>query len=213
MLRLQADCFEQVLKPKLTEHGIHLLKWDQLNDNQRKLATEYFQKNLFPVLTPLAVDPGHPFPFISNLSTSLGVLLSNDAAANSNLERHRLRTNIDPETGETNRYHFARVKVPVMLPGWVRLDGDGDPDEANSHLFVNLEQIIRYNLDELFQGMNIIEAQPFRVTRNADVERDEEDAEDLLELIEQELRDRRFAQAVRLEVTDDPQRPMNRLAG
>ncbi len=211
MLRLQADCFEQVLKPKLTEHGIHLLKWDQLNDIQRKLATEYFQKNLFPVLTPLAVDPGHPFPFISNLSTSLGVLLSNDEAANSNLERHRLRTNIDPETGETNRYHFARVKVPVMLPGWVRLDGDGNSDEANSHLFVNLEQIIRYNLEELFRGMNIIEAQPFRVTRNADVERDEEDAEDLLELIEQELRDRRFAQAVRLEVTDDPQRPMNRL--
>jgi polyphosphate kinase len=211
MLQQQADCFEQVIKPLLTEQGIHLLKWKQLNDEQRARATEYFQKNLFPVLTPLAVDPGHPFPFISNLSTSLGVMLSDPQEDDAPAKGESQNNDDDWDAGEANRYHFARVKVPAVLPGWVRLDGDSDGEDDQGHLFVNLEQIIRHNLDELFQGMKIIEAQPFRVTRNADVERDEEDAEDLLELIEQELRDRRFAQAVRLEVSDDPQRPMNRL--
>lgn len=210
MLRLQADCFEQVIKPALTSHGIHLLKWDQLDDRQRGRASDYFRKNLFPVLTPLAVDPGHPFPFISNLSTSLGVLLSNPCEGQEHNAGNGRRRNRDAD--ESSRYRFARVKVPAVLPGWVQLDGSTEGEEAGrGHLFVNLEQIIRHNLDELFQGMKIIDAQPFRVTRNADVERDEEDAEDLLELIEQELRDRRFAQAVRLEVADDPSRPMNRL--
>ena len=209
MLRLQADCFEQVIKPGLTRNGIHLLKWDQLDDEQRGRASDFFRRNLFPVLTPLAVDPGHPFPFISNLSTSMGVLLSdpNDEDAPPK--------DFAADNGEYNdsasRYCFARVKVPAVLPGWVRLDDDHVKEEDQGHLFVNLEQIIRHNLDELFKGMTIIDAQPFRVTRNADVERDEEDAEDLLELIEQELRDRRFAKAVRLEVSDDPSRPMNRL--
>jgi polyphosphate kinase len=209
MLRLQADCFEQVVKPALASHGIHLLKWDQLDDKQRERASEYFRKNLFPVLTPLAVDPGHPFPFISNLSTSLGVLLSNPYDEQEHNAGNGRRRNRDAD--ENSRHRFARVKVPAVLPGWVQLDGNTEGEEAgNGHLFVNLEQIIRHNLDELFQGMKIVDAQPFRVTRNADVERDEEDAEDLLELIEQELRDRRFAQAVRLEVADDPSRPMNR---
>ncbi len=209
MLRLQADCFEKVIKPSLTEEGIHLLKWSQLDDGQRARAADYFRKNLFPVLTPLAVDPGHPFPFISNLSTSLGVLLS-DPQADEDDGADRPGGNGQQAEG-ADRFRFARVKVPGVLPGWVRLDGDSDGKDGEGHLFVNLEQIIRHNLGELFQGMNIIEAQPFRVTRNADVERDEEDAEDLLELVEQELRDRRFAQAVRLEVSDDPARPMNRL--
>jgi len=211
MFRLQAECFEQALKPDLAKHGIHLLKWKQLKKKQRALAADYFKRNLFPVLTPLAVDPGHPFPFISNLSTSLGVLLSSANAEQNRLEQERLRTGVDPETGETSSYHFARVKVPEVLPGWVRLDDGSDPGDDDEHLFVSLEEIIRHNLDDLFHGLEIIESQPFRVTRNADVERDEEDAEDLLELIEQELRDRRFAQAVRLEVSDDPKRPMNRL--
>ena len=213
MLQLQADCFEKVVKPKLAEHGIHLLKWEQLDRKQRAQATDYFRRNLFPVLTPLAVDPGHPFPFISNLSTSLGVLLAHSSSRHGKREKESLRTDVDPETGETSRYHFARVKVPEVLPGWVRL---GEPCDLGSnqpreHRFISLDQIIRHNLDDLFQGLKIIDTQPFRVTRNADVERDEEDAEDLLELIEQELRDRRFARAVRLEVTDDPARPMNRL--
>jgi len=209
MLRLQADCFEKVIKPGLTEQDIHLLKWGQLNDVQRQRAADYFRKNLFPVLTPLAVDPGHPFPFISNLSTSLGVMLSDPRDDDS--QEPKTHDGNGAETDKASRYRFARVKVPGVLPGWVRLDGDREEEDGQGHLFVNLEQIIRHNLDELFQGMKIIEAQPFRVTRNADVERDEEDAEDLLELIEQELRDRRFAQAVRLEVSDDPTRPMSRL--
>ncbi len=209
MLRLQADCFEKVVKPGLVEQGIHLLKWGQLDDEQRGRASEYFRRNLFPVLTPLAVDPGHPFPFISNLSTSMGVLLS-DPGEDDKHPKDRPGDNGE-NVDEANRYCFARVKVPAVLPGWVRLDGENVKEDGQGHLFVNLEQIIRHNLGELFQGMKIIDAQPFRVTRNADVERDEEDAEDLLELIEQELRDRRFAQAVRLEVSDDPARPMNRL--
>ncbi len=208
MLRLQADCFEQVIKPELTRNGIYLLKWDQLDDEQRGRASEFFRRNLFPVLTPLAVDPGHPFPFISNLSTSMGVLLR-DPSEEASSAGDSTASNGD-YTDAASPYCFARVKVPAVLPGWVRLDADG-ADNGDGHLFVNLEQIIRHNLDELFKGMKIIDAQPFRVTRNADVERDEEDAEDLLELIEQELRDRRFAKAVRLEVSGDPSLPMNRL--
>jgi polyphosphate kinase len=209
MLRLQADCFEKIVKPGLAEQGIHLLKWDQLDDEQRGRASEYFRRDLFPVLTPLAVDPGHPFPFISNLSTSMGVLLS-DPREDENRQKANPGSNGD-DTDGASRYCFARIKVPTVLPGWVRLDGDNAKKDGQGHLFVNLEQIIRHNLGELFKGMKIIDAQPFRVTRNADVERDEEDAEDLLELIEQELRERRFAQAVRLEVNSDPNRPMNRL--
>jgi polyphosphate kinase len=211
MLRLQADCFEKVVKPGLIEQGIHLLKWDQLDDEQRGRASEYFRRDLFPVLTPLAVDPGHPFPFISNLSTSMGVLLSDPHQEDKRAKDRSGSQDNGENMDEGSRYCFARVKVPAVLPGWVRLDGENAKEDGQGHLFVNLEQIIRHNLGELFQGMKIIEAQPFRVTRNADVERDEEDAEDLLELIEQELRDRRFAQAVRLEVSDDPGRPMNRL--
>ncbi len=212
MLRLQADCFEQVIKPALASHGIHLLKWDQLDDRQRGRASDYFRKNLFPVLTPLAVDPGHPFPFISNLSTSLGVLLSDPHEEREHHAGNGRRPGRGRDADESSRHRFARVKVPAVLPGWVQLDGHNEGEDSGAgHLFVNLEQIIRHNLNELFQGMKIVDAQPFRVTRNADVERDEEDAEDLLELIEQELRDRRFAQAVRLEVADDPSRPMNRL--
>lgn len=208
MLRLQADCFEQVIKPELTRNGIHLLKWDQLDDEQRGRASEFFRRNLFPVLTPLAVDPGHPFPFISNLSTSMGVLLKDPNEEEGPARISPANNGDHPDAASP--YCFARVKVPAVLPGWVRLDADG-ADNGEGHLFVNLEQIIRHNLDELFKGMKIIDAQPFRVTRNADVERDEEDAEDLLELIEQELRDRRFAKAVRLEVSGDPSLPMNRL--
>ncbi len=209
MLRLQADCFEQVIKPELLSNGIHLLKWDQLDDEQRGRASEFFRRNLFPVLTPLAVDPGHPFPFISNLSTSMGVLLSDPN--DQDIPSKDYVPDSSVYTDAASPFCFARVKVPAVLPGWVRLDAEGDVDDGQGHLFVNLEQIIRHNLDELFKGMNIIDAQPFRVTRNADVERDEEDAEDLLELIEQELRDRRFAKAVRLEVSGDPSLPMNRL--
>ena len=195
MLREQARCFTHELRPALAEHGIHLMRWDELTSEERRVADAYFMRNLFPVLTPLSVDPGHPFPFISNLSTSLGVMLRHP---------HTPKLRDDDDLGDLQ---FARVKVPQVLPRWVQLQGEGVRD---GYRFVHLEQVIRHNLDDLFEGMEIREVEPFRITRNADVEREEEDAEDLLDLIEQELRERRFAEVVRLEVDDNPHVPMNR---
>lgn len=196
MVRTQAECYKNDIKPALAEQGIFLLNYEELDEAQRAKADDYFKRNLFPVLTPLSVDPGHPFPFISNLSTSLGVLLrypDEDGAI------------LDPE-GDDAGERFARVKVPAVLPRWVPLDTD--ETEGRYH-FVGLEDIIRHNLDQLFEGMHIDAIEPFRISRNADVERDEDDAEDLLELIEQELRDRRFAKVIRLETDDSPSLPIN----
>jgi polyphosphate kinase len=180
MLARQAQCFREQLRPALAQEQIHLLPWDQLTAGEQALAHEHFRKNLFPVLTPMAVDPGHPFPLLSNLSLSLGVRLSL------------------PHSDEPL---FARVKVPEMLPIWLRLETGEFPGQ---YRFVSVVDIVRHNLDSLFPGMELISVTAFRVTRNADVERDEEDAEDLLELIEQELRERRFAPVVRLEHGPNP---------
>ncbi|WP_022835324.1 polyphosphate kinase 1 [Salisaeta longa] len=163
------------LRPLLREHaGLHIHDYEALSARQRKRADAYFREQVFPVLTPLAVDPGHPFPFLSNLSLSLAVSLHNEARGTE---------------------HFARVKVPNNQPRWVPVDGP-------MHV-VPLEQIITHNLDALFRGMTVAAAHPFRVTRNADIRRDEEEADDLLEMISDELRERRFAPVVRLEITPD----------
>ncbi|QQE13753.1 polyphosphate kinase 1 [Planctomycetota bacterium] len=208
MIKEQAECYEKIIRPALAKHGIHLLNWNELTEHGKKLAEEYFRKNLFPVLTPIAVDPGHPFPFISNLSTSLGVMLRAPGEAQHHNDP-QLEGIIDPdEVG----LQFARVKVPAVLPGWIPLkDPKQQTDKtmpADEYRYISLNELITHNLDDLFHGMEIAEVEPFRITRNADVERDEEDAEDLLELISQELRDRRFAKTVRLEVSDDPYRPI-----
>ena len=174
MLELQADCYSRVVRPALAQNGVHILSWDQLTDAEKEEANLHFRASVFPVLTPLAVDPGNPFPFISNLSTSLGVILHHP-------ERHE---NL-----------FARVKVPEVLPRWICLGGSN----ARPVRFVSLMDLIQHNLDDLFPDMAIVDVMPFRVTRNADLERDEEEAEDLLELMEEELRQRRFAKVVRLE--------------
>ena len=204
MLDAQAACYRDDLLPALAKEGIHLSTWGQLSEEERQLADNYFRSHLFPVVTPLAVDPGHPFPFISNLSTSLGVMLRHPMG---DVDRP-----LNVKDGEVDdvagRLHFARVKVPQVLPRWVRLTpADAGRDD---YRFISSQEVIRHNLGELFEGMEIRHIEPFRITRNADVERDEEDAEDLLELIEQELRDRRFARAVRLETDDEPFHPMNR---
>ncbi len=209
MLAAQADCFCDELKPKLSDEGIHLLPWSKLSKEDRETANEYFENQLFPLLTPLSVDPGHPFPFLSNLSTSLGVMLRAPAAA-ANADAAAVLD--DPDDPDGPSLEFARVKVPQMLPQWVALHkpgerGGGGRDE---YRFVALIDIIRENLARLFQGMEIVHCEPFRITRNADLERDEEDAEDLLELVNQELRDRRFASCVRLEVDADTTHPMVR---
>jgi polyphosphate kinase len=176
MLRQQAECYTKTLRPALAEAGVHLLDWDELTGPEREAATRYFAANVFPVLTPLAVDPGIPFPFISNLSTSLGVILHHP-------DRH---DNL-----------FARIKVPEVLPAWIPLSDIAAT--SGPMRFVNLLGLIRANLQDLFPDMAVVDVMSFRVTRNADLERDEEVAEDLLELMEEEVRQRRFASVVRLE--------------
>jgi polyphosphate kinase len=179
MLLDQARAYREDIVPALAVHGIRLLARADLTDADRRAAHEYFRTQVFPVLTPLAVDPGHPFPFISNLSTSLAVTL-----------RHPYR----------EERLFARVKVPGVLPAWVRLPATA----GEEHRFVRLMDVILENMNDLFPDMEPLGAMSFRITRNADIERDEEDAEDLLELIEQELRQRRFEKVVRLEHGPDP---------
>ncbi len=176
MLRRQARGFREDIKPALRENDIHLLSWEELTPAERQEANAYYHANVYPVLTPLAVDVGHPFPFLSNLSDSLGIVL-----------RH-------PELDERM---FARVKIPTeILPSWVRLQSDSEPEQ---YRFVSLAALIRRNVESLFPDMDIVGTMPFRVTRNADIERDEEDAEDLLEMIADELRARRFSNIIRLE--------------
>ena len=163
--------WRDVLVPELAAREIHLLAWNDLTKPERVEVEAWYRRNLFPILTPLAVDPGHRFPFISNMSVSLGVMLR--------------------RPGESEQL-FARVKVPEFGGHLYRF--------ADSKRFIPLQEVIAHNLDDLFPGMEIIKVLPFRVTRNAETERDNEDAEDLLELIQQQLRERRFARVVRLEV-------------
>ena len=181
MLREQAEIFAKQIRPELAVNNIYLMEWPDLNAGQRDAAHRFFRANIFPVLTPLAVDPGHPFPFISNLSDSLGVILSHP--------NHDERL-------------FARIKVPETLPRCIRL---GTADTAGKFVFVRVLDVVKANLQELFPGMTVVDVMPFRLTRNADVERgDDDDTEDLLELVEEELRARRFAKVVRLEHGSNP---------
>jgi len=171
MLERQRRLLNEELLPALRQHGLEILRWDELRASERRHLADEFRRRLFPILTPLAVDPAHPFPFISNLSLSLAVAVR--------------------EPGETEP-RFARIKAPHILPRWLQVPG--------TLRYVPLEEVIAHNLDRLFQGMEIVESYPFRVTRNADVQRNEEEADDLLEAIQEELRERRFATVVRLEV-------------
>jgi polyphosphate kinase len=178
----QTACLVADLLPKLAASGIALLTWDALTDEQRAGATAYFRRNVLPVLTPLAVDPGHPFPFLSNLSMNFAVEVKN------------------PETGDVK---FARVKVPQVLPRLLPLreilEGKKKvrPEKAD---FLFLESLLQANLADLFPGLEIISSHLFRVTRDADIEIQEDEASDLLATIEQEVRRRRFGAVVRLEV-------------
>ncbi|MFM9995147.1 MAG: polyphosphate kinase 1 [Phycisphaerales bacterium] len=181
----QARVYEQEIRPALAAHGVHILRYSELTDHERRTLDGWYNANVFPVLTPLAVDPGHRFPFISNLSESIGVLVS--------------------QPGEAER-HFARIKIPDVLP---RLIPVASPASATGSLpvpgpgglrLIMLDELVRNNLDDLFPGMQVHETIMFRVTRNAAVEIEEEESEDLLKSVENELRLRRFARAVRLEV-------------
>jgi polyphosphate kinase len=177
--RLSA-CFQGALRPQLAEHGITLVGVEDLDERQRAELTGHFQRVIFPALTPLAVAPGRPFPYISNLSLSLAVLVR------------------DPATDETV---FARVKVPTeILPRFVVLGRDGlGAATPGATVLVALEDVIAHHLDSLFPGMEIVECDVFRVTRDADLEVSD-DAADLLQAVEDELRRRRFGEIVRVEV-------------
>jgi polyphosphate kinase len=171
LLDRQRRILNQELLPALRQHGLEILRWDELRASERRHLSDEFNRKLFPILTPLAFDPAHPFPFISNLSLSLAVCVK--------------------EPGDSE-LRFARIKAPHILPRWLQV--------PQTLRYVPLEEVIAHNLERLFPGMEIVESYPFRVTRNADVQRNEEEADDLLEAIQEELRERRFATVVRLEV-------------
>ena len=174
LVKEQERIFLEEVVPALADHGVVFSSWEDLDDDDVKHLDEVFEERIFPVLTPLAVDPSHPFPYISHLSLSLAVLVR------------------DPSTGEQR---FARLKVPTNLPRFVVM-----PDGER---FVPLEQVIAAHLDQLFPGMDVEGHFSFRVTRNADLTLEEEEADDLLAAVEMELRRRRFRRAVRLEVSAD----------
>ncbi len=178
----QVRVFLDEIVPAMAEAGIRIADMSELGKQDREFLRDYFQREVYPVLTPLAVDPSHPFPYISNLSLSLAVTVR------------------DPGT---TRDRFARVKVPGILPRFIPL-GDGAT-------FVPLEQLVASHLDRLFPGMTVVAAHPFRVTRDADIELAEDEADDLLVAVEQELRRRRFGAVVRLEVEASMPDPVVRL--
>jgi polyphosphate kinase len=170
----QAQVFHEDVRPSLAKEGIEILRWDELTATEKDRMDELFAERIFPVLTPLAVDPSHPFPYISGLSINLAVLVRN------------------PETGIRQ---FARVKVPTMLSRFIPL-AEGR--------YVALEDVIAHHLDQLFSGMQVVGHHTFRVTRNEDVEVEEDDAENLLLALEKEILRRRVGRPpVRLEVEDD----------
>lgn len=178
------NCWLKTLQPALAEEGIHTLNYNQLKPRQQKKLAAYFEQEIFPVLTPLVFDPTHPFPHISNLSLNLAAEVR------------------DPDT---NEIHFARVKVPATLPRLVPLN-PLDPDELlppTTQKFIWLEQVIAANLERLFPGMDVRASYPFRVTRNTDMEIQEEEADDLLLTMEENLRQRHFGRVVRLEIDED----------
>jgi polyphosphate kinase len=175
MLNRQAKGYHDSIKPALAAEGIHLLGWTKLTEEEKRTAAAIFDKTVFPVLTPLSVDPGHPFPFMSNLSLSLGMTLT------------------DPATGGSS---FARVKIPDTLPQWIRIEA---PESKGVYRFVSLVDLISHHLSRLFPDMKISGIMPFRVTRNAEVEADLDDVQDLLQAVEEQVRQRRMECVVRLE--------------
>ncbi|GAA0821249.1 RNA degradosome polyphosphate kinase [Streptosporangium amethystogenes subsp. fukuiense] len=168
----QSACFYERIRPQLSAEGIEIVRWDDLGRDERTEMRRLFRERIRPVLTPLAVDPAHPFPYISGLSLNLAVTVRN------------------PSTGNTV---FARVKVPSRLPRFVA---------ASVNRFVPLEDVIAAHLGQLFKGMEIVEHHAFRVTRNEDLDVDEDVTENLMQALERELLKRRFGPPVRLEVED-----------
>jgi len=173
-----AAVFREQVKPALDEADIHIETWTDLSEGDRDRVRDLFATQIFPVLMPLAVDPAHPFPYISGLSLNLSVRVRNP---------------------KTEKVEFARVKVPTVLPRFVQLPDDG----SGRTRFIPLEDLISNHLEQLFPGMEILEHHEFRLTRNEDVNVDEDESENLIKALEKELLRRRFGPPIRLEITDD----------
>ena len=176
LIQRQSECFQNDVRIKLAEVGISFIKWKEQDDEEKNYINKIFTDRIFPVLTPLAVDPAHPFPYISGLSLNLAVLVKKP---------------------DTNEELFARVKVPSSLPRFIQTK------EFGSTRFITIEQVIIANLHQLFPGMEIEDYYTFRLTRNADLELEEEESENLLVSMEAELLRRKFGPPVRLEVPVD----------
>ncbi|MEO6826323.1 MAG: RNA degradosome polyphosphate kinase [Microbacteriaceae bacterium] len=174
-----AAAYQNMVEPALAAAGIKIVTWDTLDDADHAKLREIFSLQIFPVLMPLAVDPAHPFPYISGLSLNLSVRVRNT---------------------KTGKEEFARLKVPPKLPRFVRID---EREGVDSIRFITLEDLIANHLGDLFPGMEIVEHHVFRVTRNEDVEIEEDETENLIQALEKELLRRRFGPPIRLEITDD----------
>ena len=172
-----AEAWREHVGPGLAAEGIEVVTWDELTDGEREHLSEYFQNQVFPVLMPLAVDPAHPFPYISGLSLNLAIRIRN---------------------AKTGRQEFARLKVPTMLPRFVEASRDG-----NAVRYIPLEYLISNHLEDLFPGMEILDHHTFRLTRNEDMVIEEDETENLIQALEAELLRRRFGPPIRLEVTED----------
>jgi polyphosphate kinase len=186
LIRDAQNYFCDVLKPQLSEAGVQILSYEELNKSQRTRVDAYFKEVIFPVLTPLAFDPGHPFPYISNLSYNLAILVND-------LEGVR---------------HFSRLKVPGSLPNFLPVhkaayDHSPRAKQARNHAFVPITDVIIANLDDLFMGLTVTEAYPFYVVRNAEIELQGLEVMDLLEVMEESVRRRRFGSVVQLLVGSD----------
>lgn len=180
-----AAVFLDAVRPALAQEGIHVVTWADLDEAERNRLSTYFHEQVFPVLTPLAVDPAHPFPFVSGLSLNLAITVRQP---------------------EDKTQHFARIKVPDNVDRFVELparDGDSDENGKSAVRFLPMEELIAAFLTVLFPGLEIVEHHAFRITRNADFEVEEDRDEDLLKALERELARRRFGTPVRLEVADD----------
>jgi len=172
-----ARAWTELVRPALADAGIEITEWDQLSGPEQAALTEYFQLHVFPVLMPLAVDPAHPFPYISGLSLNLAIRIRN---------------------ARTGRQEFARLKVPPMLPRLVEV-----PSSSEIARYLPLEDLISNHLGDLFPGMEILDHHAFRLTRNEDVEIEEDETENLIQALEAELLRRRFGPPIRLEIADD----------
>jgi polyphosphate kinase len=178
LIKRKVECLHNSIKPGLVKADIHMVHWNELTQAERSYVGEIFDSQIFPVLTPLAVDPSHPFPYISGLSLSLAVIVKH------------------PESGEE---FFARVKVPSVIARFI------STQKSIKTRFIALEEIIAAHLTELFPGMIIVDHYAFRLTRNEDLDLEEEDSENILETMEQELLRRKFGPPVRLEVDSEIQ--------